>query len=368
MELNPKLSPTEREFDMSNTPSEYIGLEAPSTDIDESARELFGLDTTPVTKNHQQPSGQCSPSGSSDGPLFPLYTSIPPYYGAVYGYPVPIASSSPGPLVDLSRPSPFLSQYFPPQYVQYVHNDMTGIIYGPPTVGNQMIFEMGYNAPILNEGKGMEVEDSVNYNGEKCVEDFGSAKSKRVHKIKTPSTPTSHYASGNGYVPKRRRLNDYQESTSIPQVHLTDTGNQEVDMEAILQEFVRESRNTNPESKCETSQGESTVTADGLSDHQKDQMVQITGIYDLETLLQSGMDSFSTSNTPGEEETIDCAQTFINDSTRTSTLPDIHFLHEAGNHHNAAIHEFPCEENPDVMMSSESPLGAEKITVEIYRG
>ena len=375
MQMKPELSPTQPEFDTDNTPSEYIGIEAPSTDPNESARELFGLDTTPVSKT-QHPQQQYY---GSDGPLIPMYTPVTPYYGTLYGYPVPMASSSPSPIVGISPPSPFLPPYLPPQCVHYAPNDMAGMIYSVPMVGSQMMYGMGCKVSKLSDGNNVEVDVLESSDVERTVEDSQSTENNRTESFrqkKAPLTPTSHYAHGNGYASKRLRLNECEENITVPPAQLADTEGQKLNVDVIVQDLIRQSRNTNIEVNKDQSAfgGESAVTVHGLSDHEKDQLEQITGSFDLEILLRSGLSSLSTSpNTSTTTNNVQNIQELSHDSMRSSTIPRIHSLLELGNQsigsmQSAMNGDLPEEMNQSSEMSIESALSTEEIIIEAYQG
>lgn len=358
---------------MNNTPSEYIGIEAPSTDLNESARELFGLDTTPVPSKHQSQE-LYSGSSSSDGPLYPWYTPITPYYGALYGYPVPIAGSSPSPLVGVAPPSSFIPQYLPPQYLHYMPNDMTGVIYGAPPIGNQMVLGMGYSAPKFVDEQIIEHEEEVmdSSNDERYSNSAENVIRGRYRQKKTPSTPTSHYACRNGHAAKRLRLNDCQDSNTVPPAQLAATEGQEVSVDNIFEELLRQRGNTSENNKYYETHDESNVTIHGLSDDERDHLGQIAGVFTLEHLLKNGINSLSTfSGRPTEIPTTD-AQTFNNDSLSSTkdTAPHIHSHLQVGDHSvcNEIVLDIQGEETLDISICPPSPVGAEEIVVETYQG
>ena len=352
---------------MDNTPSEYIGIEAPSTDPNESARELFGLDATPTSRNkqHQQ---QCNGSGSSDSPLFPLYTPMTPYYGALYGYPLSIPGSSPSPIVGISPPSPFMPQYLPPQYLHYVPSDMPGVFYGAPTIGNQMMFGMGYNAPRLMDRDNIDQEVYENSSNDKNLRVAENNNTPRVRQKRSPSTPTSHYGRGNGHAQKRLCLDDCEENTGLPPAQLTDTEGHEVDVDIIVQELIKQNQEANNKNEgaydvC------SAVTVHGLSSHEKDQLEQIAGVFDLENLLKSGMCSLNTSpsmHSPAEETATDRAQ-FNHGGDMRSSIVSPHSPFELSGHSiNGTLH---CNlQAHNSRINPNSPLTTEEIIVETYQG
>lgn len=354
---------------MDNTPSEYIGIVAPSNDPSESAKELFGLDSTPATKDHQHQQ-QYNGSGSSDGPIFQFYTAVTPYYGALYGYPFPIANSSPNPIVGISPPSPFMPQYVPPPYVHYVPGDMTGMFYSAPTIGNQMMFGMGYNSPKVIEGNTIEQECYENSKRERNSGSAEDSKRPRFRRKKLPSTPTSHYAGENGHAPKRLCLDNSQDNTAVSSAQLTGTEGQEVNVDAIVQELIHQTKKTNHTS-AEFSGG-SSVTVHGLSDHEKDQLEQIAGVFDLENLLKGGICSLSTTlntHVQAEETTTNQPQTSNTDDTMPCTVP-LHSTYDFGDHSIDKMHDVLSSDllNQNSRSSPRTPLSTEEIIVETYQG
>ena len=344
---------------MDNTPSEYIGIEAPSNDPNESAKELFGLDTTPAT-NNQQHQQQHNGSASSDGPIFPFYTPVTPYYGALCGYPYPIASSSPSPIVGISPPSAFLPQYMPPPYVHYVPSDMTGMFYSAPAIGNQLMFGMGYNSPNVIEG---DIINQECFKGERNSRSVEDSKHPRIRRKKLPPTPTSHYSGENGHVPKRLCLDISLDNTAVSPAQLTGTEGQEVNVDAIVQELIQQSQKTNHVSEFG---GGSTVTVHGLSDHEKDQLEQIAGVFDLENLLKSGISSLNTTpntHAQAEETMTNHPPTSNTDDIIPCTVP-LHNTYDFGDHSvdDALSNDLNNRSSP------RPPPSTEEIIVETHQG
>ena len=353
---------------MDNTPSEYIGIEAPSNDINESAKELFGLDSTPATKDHQHQQ-QYNGSGGSDGPIFPFYTPVTPYFGALYGYPFPIASSSPSPIVGISPPSAFMPQYVPPPYVHYVPGDMTGMFYSAPTIGNQMMFGMGYNSPKVIEGNIIKQESYENSKSERKSRIAEDSKPPRFRRKKLPSTTTSHYAGENGHVPKKLCLDNSQDNTDVSSARPTGTEGQEVNVDAIVQELIQQSQKTNHPSHFG---GGSTVTVHGLSDHERDELEQIAGVFDLRNLLKSGICSLNTTpnmHTGAEETRINQPQTSNTDGTLLCTVP-LHSTYDFDDHSIEKMHDALSSDllNQNSRSSPRPPLSTEEIIVETHQG
>ena len=353
-------SPTQREFDMDNTPSEYIGIEAPSDDPDESARELFGLDTTPASKDHhceQQSNG----INGSDGPLVPLYTPVTPFYGTIYGYPYPVADSSPSPLIALPPPSHFIPQYLPPQYVQYLPNNQTRIVYGP-ALGNQMMFGMGYNAPKLVDENNLEMDTVENSNDGKDPrnEEVNEDVVLRQHK-QAPSTPTSHFACGNGHAQKRLRLND---NAPVSPAHLADTEGKSVSVDEIVAELLGQSNGSID-----------GVGVHGLSDHEKEYYLQqFVGLIDFDNVFKSKQNSFNSSPcTPSENTTRSFEETSYNDSVQSSTVPRIESFLEISDQNikcmqDGLIGNQGAELDNSHIIYPQSPLCTEEVIVETYQG
>ena len=360
MQVRSEPSPTQREFDMDNTPSEYIGIEAPSADPNESARELFGLDATPVSKD-QQCQQQCSSVNGSDGPLVPLYTPVTPFYGTIYGYPYPVANSSPSPLIAVSPPSHFIPQYLPPQYVHYLPNNQTGVVYGP-AIGNQMMFGMGYDAAKFIDGNNLEMDTVENSNNDKDPRSEGMNEEGLRHK-QAPSTPTSHFANGNGHAQKRLRLND---DAAVSPAHLADTEGKNVRVEDIVTQLL----------------GQSNESIDGvgvheLSDHEKNHYLQqFVGFVDLDNLFKSSQNSFCSSPcTPSENTASSFEESGCHGSGRSSPVRCFESLLEINDQNIKCMQDGlngDQQEGAQLDSSSiiypRSPLCAEEVIVETYQG
>jgi hypothetical protein len=360
MQIRSEPSPTQQEFNMDNTPSEYIGIEAPSDDPNDSARELFGLNTTPVSKDHQCQQ-QSNDASDSDGPLVPLYTPVTPFYGTIYGYPYPVANSSPSPLIAVPPPSHFIPPYLPSQYMHYLPNNQTGIVYGP-TVGNQMMFGVGYNAPKFINENNLEVDTMETSNDgrdpkrEDVNEDGGVSRHKQA-----PSTPTSHFAHGNGYAQKRLRLND---DASASPAHLADTEGKNVSVDAIVAQLLGQSN--------ESVDG---VRVHGLSDHEKEHYLQqFVGLVDLDNLFKSNQNSFNSSPcTPSEDTASSFEESTCDNSVRSSTVPRFESLLEINDQNIKCMQDGLIGnqgaqlDNSDIIYP-QSPLCTEEIIVETYQG
>lgn len=353
-------SPTQREFDMDNTPSEYIGIEAPSGDPNESARELFGLDTTPVSKNYQFQQ-QSNGANGSDGPLVPLYTPVTPFYGTIYGYPYPVANSSPSPLIAVPPPSHFMPPYLPSQYVHYLPNNQTGIVYGPTVgnqIGNQMMFNMGYNAPNENNLEMETANDSKDSRSIDMNEDDEVLRHKQA-----PSTPTSHFAQGNGYAQKRLRLND---DAAVSPAHLADTEGQNVSVDAIVAQLLGQSNGSID-----------GIGLHGLSDHEKEHYLQqFVGLVDLDNLFKSNQNSFTSSSCTPSENTASSFEesgSICDNSVRSSTVPRFESLLDINDRNIKCMQDGLIGnqgaqlDNSDIIYP-QSPLCTEEVIVETYQG
>ena len=352
-------SPTQREFDMDNTPSEYIGIEAPSADPNESARELFGLNTTPVSKDHQCQQQNNGISGS-DGPLVPLYTPVTPFYGTIYGYPYPVANSSPSSLIAVPPPSHFIPQYLPPQYVHYLPNNQTEIVYGP-TVGNQMMFGVGYNAPKFVDENNVDMDTVENSNDGRDPRSEEMNEDEVLRHKQAPSTPTSHFAHGNGHAQKRLRLND---DASVSPAHLADTEGKNVSVDDIVAQLL----------------GQSNGSTDGvgvheLSDHEKDHYLQqFVGLIDLDNLFKSNQNSFNSSPcTPSENTTSSFEDSACNDTVRSSAVRRFESLLEINDQNikcmqDGLIGDQGAQLDNSNIIYPQSPLYTEEVIVETYQG
>lgn len=361
MQVRSEPSPTQREFDMDNTPSEYIGIEAPSADPNESARELFGLDTTPVLKD-QQCQQQCNTVNGSDGPLVPLYTPVTPFYGTIYGYPYPVANSSPSPLIAIPPPSHFIPQYLPPQYVHYLPNNQTGVVYGP-AVGNQM-FGMGYNAPKFIDGNNSELNTAENSSNDRNLRNEETNEDEVLRHKQAPSTPTSHFAYGNGHAQKRLRLND---DAPVSPAHLANTEGKNVSVDDILAQLLGQSN-----------ESVGGVGVHELSDHEKDHILQqFMGFVDLDNLFKSSQNSFCSSPCTSSENTVSgFEENGCHDSVRSSSpLHRFESLLEINDQNIKCMQDGlngDQQEGPQLDSSSiiypQSPLCTEEVIVETYQG
>ena len=340
---------------MDNTPSEYIGIEAPSNDPDQSARELFGLETTSVLTNHQ-PQQQGSGSGGSDGPLLQLYTPFSPYYGPLYGYTVPVAHSSQTPLVGIPPPAPFIHQYMPHPYLPY---DMTGVYCGAPmTAANpNMMFGMGYVYPVCSEE--VEVyEDNSNDD-----EDTTNSSTSINH----VSTPTSHYIGRNRqcHAQKRLYLSD-EENTDYTAAQLAESEGQEMDVDVIVQELIKRSKEDEVNKDNGAAQSESSVIVHGLSNDEKDQLEQMTS-FGFQNLLRTNFHSLGTYPSSASDENID-----NNTLARSPSIHRIQSLLELNNHsievmQSGLRHGYHQEGMEVSEAGPPSPVSAE-VTVETYQG
>ena len=358
IQINSEPSPTQREFDMDNIPSEYIGIEAPSADLNESARELFGLDTTPVSKD-QQYQQQCNSINGSDGPLVPLYTPVTPFYGTLYGYPFPAAGPSPGSMIAVSPQSPFIPQYLPPQYMHYLPDNNTGVVYGP-TIGNQMMFGMEYNAPKFVDGDNLEMEILENFSGDRDSRSEEVSENEVFKHKKAPPTPTSHYASGNGHAQKRLCLDD---NALVSPAQLANTEGQEVTTDELVEGPIRQ--------KSRTSIND--VGVNELSDYEKDHLQQfVPGLIDLENLLKSGQIAFTTSPCTSSENTVG---SFVGDNVRSSNVPRFQSLLELDDQNIKCMQDGLHSDlqeggqfDSSSMIYPQSPLIAEEVIIETCQG
>lgn len=106
-------------FDLRNTPTQYIGLEAPATDPHNMARDLFGLELCA-----EQPMQGYRPDGSA--PYTPLYTTSPSFFGlmgsaSLMGTPSPVVSLSPQTASTFTSPLQYVSPTFNSSYRSSSH-------------------------------------------------------------------------------------------------------------------------------------------------------------------------------------------------------------------------------------------------------
>ena len=352
---------------MDNTPSEYIGIEAPSDDPDESARELFGLETMSTESTNQQPQQQYMYSGScsSDGPLLQMYTPMTPYYAPFYGYPVPIAGSSQTPLVGLPPHAPVIHQYIPHPYLPY---DMTGVFCGAPmsAANPNMIFGMGYAYPTYTE----EVEvyaDSPNEGS--CAEDPLNSTNSTYYSENEELTPTSHNTDGSRQCQAQRRLDiSDEESNEFTAARLIATEGQSMDVDYIVQELIKQGKNrTEINEDSGRSDTESTTLVQDLSCGQRNPLEQMT-VFDFQNLLRNGFNSLGALPRLTSRENISDANTY----TGSSSVHRVHSLLEIDDHNiesmqsglNGDFHQEIMEVG-DINHDSQV---TEEVVVETYQG
>ena len=295
----------------------------------------------------------------SDGPLVPLYTSVTPFYGPLYGYPFPVASSSPRPLIAVSPPSPFMPQYLPPQYVHYLPNNGTGVIYGP-TVGNEMMFGMEYNTPKFIDGNSLEMDILENSNSERDSRNEEVNENEVFRHKKASSTPTSHYACGNGHAQKRLRLTD---NVAVSPAQLADTEGARVTVDDIVEGLIRPKSRTSIDG----------IKLNGMGHNEIDQFL---GIIDLENLLKSGQISLGASSyTLSENTSNNVEQRVGHDSVDSSTVPRFQSLLELNDQNIKCMQDgLHSDQQEGAQLDSstviypQSPLSAEEVIVETYQG